>query len=152
MHDAFIDNSLDIGFDWSALHAVPAHISQRSIRIQRDYFSRIEAVSRELRTVDLHEEDSFIGTVERLDGVMDASGCRSGDVILALLIPEEGETVKAKIQLSADAYKKADHAHMTSGGYVRVTGRLHPGRQPRQLTHVSRFELISSKTPANASP
>jgi hypothetical protein len=42
MHDEMVDNSLDVGFDGSALHAVPQSVSQRTIRIQRDYFSRIE--------------------------------------------------------------------------------------------------------------
>jgi hypothetical protein len=144
MHDELIDNSLDIGFNWSALHAVPASIGQHSICIQRDYFSRIEEVRRELRTIELREEDSFIGTVERLDGVIDESGRRSGDVILALLLADEGETVKAKIPLSADDYSKAHTAHMANGGYVRVTGKLRPGRQPRQLTEVSHFELITA--------
>lgn len=143
MHDEVVDNSLDVGFDWSALHAVPQSVSPRVIRIQKDYFSRIEEVRRELRTQEQHLEESFIGTVERLDGAMDESGRRSGDVILALLLPDEGETVRAKVSLSADDYGKADTAHMTNGAYVRVTGRLRPGRQPRQLTDVSYFELIS---------
>lgn len=143
MHDEMVDNSLDVGFDWSALHAVPQSVSQRTIRIQRDYFSRIEEVRRELRTQEQHEEDSFIGTVERLDGVMDESGRRSGDVILALLLPDEGETIRSKVSLSADDYSKADAAHMSNGAYVRVTGRLRPGRQPRQLTDISSFELIA---------
>jgi hypothetical protein len=143
MHDELVDNSLDVGFDWSALYPVPQQISQRSICIQRDYFSRIEEVRRALRTIELQTEDSFIGTVERLDGVMDESGCRSGDVILALLLPDEGETVRAKMTLSADNYGKASSAHMTNGAYVRVTGRLRPGRQPQQLTDITRFELLS---------
>ncbi len=143
MHDEVVDNSLDVGFDWSALHAVPQSVSPRAIRIQRDYFSRIEEVRRELRTQEQHDEDSFIGTVERLDGAMDESGRRSGDVILALLLPDEGETVRVKVSLSADDYGRADTAHMTNGAYVRVTGRLRPGRQPRQLTDISYFELIS---------
>jgi hypothetical protein len=36
----------------------------------------------------------------------------------------------------------ADRAHMTSGAYVRITGRLRPGRQPRQITDMARFELL----------
>jgi hypothetical protein len=143
MHDEVVDNSLDVGFDWSALHAVPQSVSPRAIKIQRDYFSRIEEVRRELRTQEQHDEESFIGTVERLDGAMDESGRRSGDVILALLLPDEGETVRVKVSLSADDYGKADTAHMTNGAYVRVTGRLRPGRQPRQLTDISYFELIA---------
>jgi len=143
MHDEQVDNSLDVAFDWSSLFAVPHHINNRPVRIQRDYFSRIEEVRRELRAIELHQEDTFIGTVERLDGVMDGDGRRSGDVVLALLLPDEGETVRAKTALSAEDYAKADRAHMTNGTYVQVTGRLLPGRQPRQLMSISRFDLIS---------
>lgn len=143
MHDELVDNSLDVGFNWSALHAVPSNISQFRVRIQSDYFSRIEEVRRELRTQEPHDEDTFIGTVERLDGVMEEGGRRSGDVILALLLPDEGETVRSRVSLSADEYAKADSAHMTNGAYVRVTGRLRPGRQPRQLTDLSCFDIIA---------
>jgi len=142
MHDEVVDNSLDVGFDWSILHAVSESDRPRIIRIQKDYFYRIEEVRRELRTQEQHIEESFIGTVERLDGVLDDSGRRSGDVILALLLPDEGETIRAKVSLSADDYSKADTAHMTNGAYVRVNGRLRPGHQPRQLTNVSYFDLI----------
>lgn len=143
MHDESVENSLDVSFDWSVLHAVPAQTRTGGIRIQRDYFSRIEEVRRELRAVELEADDTFIGTVERLDGTMDDDGRRSGDVVLALLLPDEGETVRAKITLTADDYEKAITAHRTNGAYVRVVGRLRPGRQPRQLTHTTRFELLT---------
>ncbi|WDR90338.1 hypothetical protein [Burkholderia ambifaria] len=142
MHDDQVNNSLDIGFDWSVMRRTPDGISDHPIRIQRDYFSRIEEVRRELRAQDLHEEDAFIGTVERLDGEMSTDGRRSGQVVLSLLLPDEGETVRVRTVLSADDYAKADRAHMTNGAYVRVVGRLRPGRQPRQLTDMSSFELL----------
>jgi hypothetical protein len=143
MHDEAVDNSVDVSFDWSALHAVPQQSKAGRIRIQRDYFSRIEEVRRELRAVELEADDTFIGTVERLDGTMDDDGRRSGDVMLALLLPDEGETVRAKISLNAHDYENAIAAHKTNGAYVRVVGRLRPGRQPRQLTNVTRFELLT---------
>lgn len=68
MHEERADNSLDIAVDWSVLRAVSDRDARRTIRIQRDYFSRIEEVRRELRPVELQEEDTFIGTVERLEG------------------------------------------------------------------------------------
>jgi hypothetical protein len=150
MHDESVNNSIDVSFDWSALHAVPPQVGAGRIRIQRDYFSRIEDVRRELRAVELETIDTFIGTVERLDGSMDDDGRRSGDVILALLLPDEGETVRAKISLSAEDYERAITAHKTNGTYVRVVGRLRPGRQPRQLAHVIQFELLTQV--ANLSP
>ncbi|CAB3775838.1 hypothetical protein [Pararobbsia alpina] len=142
MHDERVDNSLDVGFDWSVLRRVASSLASRTVRIQRDYFSRIEEVRRELRAVELYHEETFIGTVERLDGEMGADGRRSGAVVLSLLLAEEGETVRARTVLSADDYAEADRAHMTNGAYVRVTGRLRQGRQPRQLADPSRFEVL----------
>lgn len=141
MHDDLIDNALDVSFDWSALHPVEDEL-RRPIRIQRDYFARIEEVRRELRAVELYQKDTFVGTVEGLDGDLNADGRRSGEVFLSLLLRDEGETVRARTMLSTEDYIKADRAHMTSGAYVRVYGHLQPGRQPRQLTDVSSFEVI----------
>lgn len=143
MHDDVVDNSLEVGFDWSLLHRPPTDVTNRPIRIQRDYFARIEEVRRELRAVELNQHDTFIGTVERLEGEMGDDGRRSGLVVLALLLPDEGESVRARVVLTADDYAKADSAHMRNGAYVRVTGRLRPGRQPRQLTEMTSFNVIS---------
>jgi hypothetical protein len=143
MHDEAIDNSVEFSFDWSVLHAISPQIATGAIRIQRDYFSRIDEVRRELRAVDLETTDTYIGTVERLDGSMDPDGRRSGDVILAVLLPDEGEIVRVKTLLNADDYEKAITAHKVNGTYVRVTGRLRPGRQPRQMTHVTQFQLLT---------
>ncbi|WP_046115576.1 hypothetical protein [Aquincola tertiaricarbonis] len=142
MHDDVVDNALDIDSDWSPLHRSPHGPDASRVRIQRDYFARIESVRRELRSVELDRPDVYIGTVERLEGEMGEGGQRSGVVVLSLLLPDEGETVRARTVLSAADYAKADHAHMTNGTYVRVTGCLRPGRQPRQLTDMTAFELL----------
>jgi hypothetical protein len=111
------------------------------VRIQHDYFARIEEVRRELRSKEQHLEDVFPGTVERLDGEMGQDGKRSGEVILSLLSPD-GEQVRVRANLDAQQYEQADKAHMTDGAYVKVTGKLHPGRQPRQLSDIKSFELM----------
>jgi hypothetical protein len=145
MYDDAVRNSVDISFDWSMLHAVPESVkSSARIRVQRDYFSRIDQVRRELRAVESTTDDTFIGTVERLDGEINDDGRRSGDVMLAILLPDEGETVRAKLSLDAGDYEKAITAHRSNGAYVRLVGRLRPGRQPRQLTNVTRFELLGA--------
>jgi hypothetical protein len=72
---------------------------------------------------------------------MGPDGRRSGDIILSLLLPE-GVQVRARTNLSADDYAKADRAHMSDGTYVKVAGLLHPGRQPRQLSSLRSFDLI----------
>lgn len=147
-HDEGLDNALDLFIDWSTLE--PADQKDRlkkPLRIQRDYFGRIEEVRRELRPVSGHTTDTFFGTVEDLCGEMGEGGKRSGEVILALLL-RDGETTQARVTLSAEDYKKADRAHMTEGAYVEVTGKLQQGRQPRSMTELSRFELHFPKTPA----
>lgn len=144
MHDDQIDNSLDLSFDWSVLRHLPPQTRCQPIRIQRDYFSRIEEIRRELRSLEREQQDTFIGTVERLDGEMGDDDRRSGVVVLALLLAEEGESVRARTVLTPDQYVIADEAHMTNGAYVRVTGKLRPGRQPRQLTDISDFSIVSN--------
>ncbi len=139
-YDEALDNSLDVAFDWSVVEPV-AEADKLPLRFQRDYFGRIEEVRRELRFFDGHMKESFIGTVERLCGEMGEDGRRSGEVILALLL-QEGESIRARVALSADDYAKADKAHMTEGAYVQVAGKLQQGRQPRQMSEISRFELI----------
>jgi hypothetical protein len=142
MYDEQVNNSLDLGFDWSVLKHVPSSVSIRPILVQRDYFSRIEEVRRELRSSELAQTGTFVGTVERLDGEMGDDGRRSGGVVLSLLLPEEGETVRARTVLDVGQYENADKAHMTNGAYIKVVGRLMPGRQPRQLTDIRYFDLL----------
>lgn len=142
MHDSQLDNAVDFSIECSALNRVGISDLGRIIRIQRDYFSRIEDIRRELRAVESHRDDTFIGTVERLDGEVGTDGRRSGAVILSVMIPGELETVRTRVNLSAEDYVKADRAHMNSGKFVVVAGRLRPGRQPRALTDISRFELL----------
>ena len=146
LHDEGLNNSLDLSIDWSALAPI-AEPDRRGqpLRLQRDYFGRIEEVRRALRPSGGHAQDTFIGTVEHLAGEMGDDGRRAGEVILALLLPE-GESVSARATLSAQQYQQADQAHMTEGAYVQVTGKLQPGRQPRAMTELSQFTLILPKT------
>jgi hypothetical protein len=140
LQDDSLQNSVEMKMQWSPTIPVKSK-SPWSIRIQKDYFSRIEQLRRELRSGENEHEDVFVGTVERLDGEMSDSGTRSGEVILSLLM-SDGEMVRARVSLSSEDYALADRAHMRDGCYVRVRGKLRHGRQPRQLTNVTLFELL----------
>ena len=141
-HDEVLRNSLEMSVSWAALSPVREEDARIGpLRIQRDYFPRIEEVRRALRDTAEHLEDTFIGTVEQLNGEMGNDGRRAGEVILALL-QQEGEVVRARTNLTADQYERADSAHMNDGVFVRVTGRLHPGRQPRLLTNITQLGLV----------
>jgi hypothetical protein len=141
--DSSLKNSVEIGITWAAAIPKPANEGRISIiRIQHDYFPRIEEVRRELRSKEQHLEDVFPATVERLDGEMGDDGKRSGEVIVRLLTPDGDELVRARANLTTDQYELADKAHMTDGAFVKVAGKLHPGRQPRQLSNIKSFELM----------
>ena len=141
LEDRSLKNSVEISVTWAPSIALPAGLQPFStVRIQNDYFSRIEEVRRELRAAQSQTDAVFFGTVERLEGEMGPDGRRSGDVVLSLLLPE-GDHVRARVQLDADDYEKADQAHMKEGAFIRVAGLLHQGRQPRRL-ELRSFELI----------
>lgn len=142
MQDERTYNAVDALFSWSHLRPRADNRLSKPISFQRDYFSRIEELRRELRAVEDNYIEVYIGTVERLEGEMGSDGKRSGNVVLSLLLPEEEETVRARVILKASDYAVADKAHMTNGAYVRIKGRLLPGRQPRQLADFSEFEML----------
>ena len=143
MHDEDINNSLDLAFDWSVLRSAPASENRNLVvRFQRDYFPRVEEVQRELKSLEHTAAETFVGTVERLEGDIGPDGRRSGPVVLALLPADESETVRARLDLDPDSYARAAEAHMKTGAFVVVAGRLRPGRQPRQLVDVSSFTIL----------
>ncbi|MFY0648006.1 hypothetical protein [Sulfitobacter geojensis] len=143
MHDASLQNAVELNFMWSTTRPINDSLLLRPIRIQEEYFSRIEDVRKELRSEEIQSAESYIGTVERLDGDMGEDGSRSGPVLMVLLLSDEDETVRANVSLTAEQYSKAIRAHETNGAYVRVRGRLRAGRQPRSLTELSEFELLN---------
>jgi hypothetical protein len=141
--DPALKNSVEIGFTWAASIPKPANEGRVSlVRIQHDYFPRIEEVRRELRSKQQHLEGVFSATVERLDGEMGPDGRCAGEVILRLLTADGDDLVRARANLTAEQYRQADEAHMQDGAFVKVTGKLHPGRQPRQLSDITSFELM----------
>lgn len=143
LEDESLKNSVEIGIKWAAAIPRPKDEPRISVvRIQHDYFPRIEEVRRELRAKEQHLEDMFPATVERLDGEMGPDGRRAGEVILRLLTADGDELVRARANLTADQYDQADKAHMQDGAFVKVAGKLHHGRQPRQLSDIKSFELM----------
>jgi len=101
----------------------------------------VAEIARDLKDEERPETDTFVGTVEELQGEKGGDGRRSGTVILALLL-NDTEMVKARVYLDADHYAIADSAHMSRLGYVQIKGTLHPGRQPRRLSDIEQFKLV----------
>ncbi len=138
-------NDFDLIVDFHFANSLPLPTSlgiEKHIRIQKDYFSRIDDVRRDLRNTEQqkNKEEVFMASVEHLAGEIGEDGLRSGEIILNLY--QEDEIIKAKTALNSAQYIQADQAHMTTGSFIRIKGKLHPGNQPRNLTDVSLFELI----------
>lgn len=137
------DFDLFVNFNWAGILPLPSGIIvDNTIKVQKDYFSRIDEVRKELRNSEQQnkQEDVFIATVENLGGEIGPEGKRSGDVILNLY--QEGEIIKARISLNSEQYALADEAHMNPGIYIKVKGKLNPGNQPRNISDVDVFELL----------
>lgn len=136
------DFDLFLDFTWAGVipmaNVTPVH---NTIKIQKEYFSRIDDVRRELKSAEeQHMEDVFVATVEHLAGDIGPDGRRAGEVVLNLY--KEAEIVRARVNLTPDNYAIADASHMRANSYIKVKGKLRPGNQPRSLTEVSLFELI----------
>jgi hypothetical protein len=136
------DFDLYMDFAWAGILPNTREIqAPNTIKIQKEYFTRIDDVRRELRATEDHDlEDVFIATVEHLAGDIGPDGHRAGEVILDLY--KESEIIRARTNLGMQDYEKADHSHMTPNSYIKVKGRLQPGNQPRILTDITSFELI----------
>jgi len=136
------DFDLYVNFTWAGSVGLPSNFAvQNQIKIQKDYFSRIDDVRRELKRSEQQKlEDVFMATVEHLSGDMGNDNKRSGEVILNLY--KDSEVIRARIILDAEQYKMADVSHMTADSYLKIKGKLHPGNQPRIFSEVSSFELI----------
>ncbi|RYE19384.1 MAG: hypothetical protein EOP45_12715, partial [Sphingobacteriaceae bacterium] len=107
------DYDLYVDFTWAGLSPVPINVPiKKVIKIQKDYFPRIDEVKKELRRTTLQNEDIFMASVERLDGELGYDGKRSGEVIFNLY--QEGEIIRAKTNLDINQYEQADKAHMTA--------------------------------------
>ena len=143
LHNDDMRNNIDMSFRWATTVALPQDVAAgENIRIQSNYFGRIDDVRRELRAVERDcDDDVFIGTVEHLNGEFDIEGNRAGEVVVALLLRDD-ETIKARVVLDQEQYARAVAAHLDDRTFVRIAGRLRPGRQPRTLIDVTSFSLI----------
>ena len=132
--------NLDISVSWSARLETPPAAFREKVRIQWDYFPRIEQVRVALRPEEKAMEQPFVGMVDELKGELGPGEQREGEVILNLLV--DGESIKAKASLNVEHHKLAHQAYGQGKTYIKVTGLLQPGNQPRKLTDVKEFTLL----------
>ncbi len=130
---------LYLNFKWASIINKPLN-TKNSIKIQHDYYSRIEEIRQELKNQEKDKEDTFFGTVEALAGDLDESEQRAGDVTLDLY-QQEGN-IRARVNLKAEWHNVAIEAYKNAGHIIEVKGRLVTGNQPRIMKNVTSFKIM----------
>jgi hypothetical protein len=131
---------LYLNFKWASIINKPLN-TKNSIKIQHDYYSRIEDIRQELKNQEKDKEDIFIGTVEALAGDLDESEQRAGDVILDIY-QQDGESIRARVSLKAEWHNRAIEAYKNSGNFIQIKGKLLAGNQPRVMKDITDFMII----------
>jgi hypothetical protein len=138
--------SLFINVNWATDMAVPfpANIVNK-VTFKAEYFRIIENIQQALKPkIETENAQFLIGTVETLNGNVGDDGRRSGEVILALLLPDEG-VLRARLNLEANNYSVAVEAHKKGQGYVSFHGVLHRGPRIGRVENISVFKLMDDK-------
>ncbi len=134
---------LYLNFKWASIINKPSN-TKNSIKIQHDYYSRIEEIRQELKNQekDKDKEDTFFGTVEALAGDLDEREQRAGDVILDLYQPKGEGSIRARVNLKAEWHDIAIEAYKNAGHIIEVKGKLVVGNQPRIMKDVTSFRIM----------
>jgi len=139
--DDELRSSMDFSVGWSCRLPVPPLEHCSPVRIQWDYFSRIEQVRKALRPEQAPSEQTFVGTVDELKGGFGPAEPMEGEVVLTLLV--DGESVKAKANLSPEHHRLAHLAYASPKPAIQISGQLNPGNQPRRLSQIRDFKIVS---------
>ncbi|MBL7739609.1 MAG: hypothetical protein JNK14_10340 [Chitinophagaceae bacterium] len=136
------ESPFDLNFRWSPsfIKKLPSPNLPTTLRVPYSFKSKFEEIKSELKPETKVLTDSFIATVESLNGDIGNDGKRSGEIRLSVLL--ESEVVNARVILNADQYEIADKAHMNPGSYIKVRGKLNPGKNIRLLNEVTDFALM----------
>jgi hypothetical protein len=132
---------LYLNFKWASIIEKPSGIAN-TIKIQKDYYSRIEDIRKELKSQENNIEDAFIGKVEALAGYFNNTEEREGDVLLDLYV-EGGESIRVRANLKAEWHHLAIDAYESSKKFIQIKGNLLAGNQPRIMKDITSFEIIS---------
>ena len=133
---------LTLSASWSRTRPLPPGAAQpSSVQLRREYFPIIGSLGRGLRPSRSPRGSRFVGLVDALSGNPDEGGRVRGDV--QLLIYNQDEVMRAKVNLDADDYRMAWEAH-GAGGYVSLYGTLIVGDRVHRIENVKNFEFLKN--------
>ena len=123
MHAAHENSQLSLVATWAPATKCEIPDVPTSVTFKPEYFRQIEDISRSLKPKDKKDSDTFVGTVETLNGNVGDDGRRSGDVTFVIL-RSDGESIKAKANLNAEDYEIAVHAHEKGEAFISFNANL----------------------------
>lgn len=139
-------DKVKIGLDitWASNPSLPIPDVPNRVVFKSEYFHIIDQIGKSLRPKNEAEDtQEILGTVETLNGDVGEEGRRSGEVILSLLLPDEG-AVRTKVMLRAEEYAHAVKAHEMGRGYIMVKGVLYRDNRSGYIKDVEYFKLVDS--------
>lgn len=141
MFDEEREIPFELQFNWSVaskqiapVPKVPTHVT-----FPFSYINKIRELKEYFSPQKPEISDTFIGTVEELDGEIGLDGRRSGEVILNVLV--ENDVIRTKANLTVEQYQKAIAAHASGGAYVIIKGRLHMQARVARLEKITEFKI-----------
>ena len=84
--------------------------------------------------------ETFVGTVESLDGDVGEDNRRFGPVTLTVFY--KSETFNTKVYLSPEQYEIALDAHRKGKALVKIIGDLQRGKRSQSIVNVQSFNLV----------
>jgi hypothetical protein len=131
---------LYLNFKWVSVIDKPTD-TKNLIKVQKDYYSRIEEIRQELKNQEEDKEDTFVGTVEQLAGELDEHEQRAGNVVLDLY-HQDGESIRAKVNLKAEWHSKAIESYR-NGSFIKIKGKLlMAGNKTKSMKDITYFNII----------
>jgi hypothetical protein len=118
----------------------------KTVRLRREVFPSIEYLAGRLRPTPALQRQVLVGLVETLNGRPNAENRPEGQVILRIITPES-EILRARADLNANDYARADQAHMGTIP-VSLEGVLRQVGRSFRIDHVSNFVLLPLTQPA----
>jgi hypothetical protein len=127
----------------------PNGTSAQPVSFRGETFRLAQSLVPRLRALPRPESSWFVGFVDVLCGVPTEDHRRAGEVQVTLL--QEDETLKARLNLSADDYAKADRAHMTNSP-VLFEGILSRTSHGGRVEPVRSFAIVPLPVNGTQSP
>jgi hypothetical protein len=136
--------TLTLGVTWARTLPPPAgERLPNTVHLRQEQFPLIGQLAQRLRPSAEPQQQVFAGFVEELRGVPGEDGRVQGEVGLSLIDPE-GETLRAKAVLDADAYDQALEAHRHTL-LVHLQGVLRRGFRTHRVDPVADFQVIQRR-------